>query len=83
MLIMVLKGARNFGTKNKSLALTTWDEVKKLTEQSVVMEDKIERGTEPTLPLVWCDQIESVVTREELTFSWSDEQGDLLEEVGP
>ena len=37
------------------------------------MEGKMERETEAALPLFLLDEIESVVTRGELTISWSDE----------
>ena len=40
---------------------------------SIVLEGKMERGTEAALPLVLCGEIESVVTR----GSWSDEKEDL------
>ena len=47
--------------------------MKELTEQSTVLEGKMERGTEAALSLVLHDAKESIVTGWELAFSWSGE----------
>ena len=73
----VLKGARDFGTKDfvvlkdKGVVVATWDEFKALTELSTVLEGK--QGTEAALSLFLYDEIESVVTVIEPTQAGSDE----------
>ena len=75
----VLKGGRDFGTKGfvawkkKGLVLATFKEFKELTELTTTLEGKTEGGTESALSLFVCDEIESVVTGEELTHTGSDE----------
>ena len=42
----------------------------------------MEWGTEVALPLILCDEKESVVTWGSIIFLWSNESGDLVAEVG-
>ena len=75
MQIEVLKGGRDFGTKDfvalkdKDLVLATSDEFKELTELTTILEGKMEGGTEVALPLFFCDETENVVTGGDLTHA--------------
>ena len=67
-----------FSFKRNCLVPTTQEltkllELTKLTGVSLVLEDKMEWGTEADWSLVLCDETESFVTNGELTFSWPDE----------